>query len=230
MRPSQEWFGLKSARTVHETRYSEIGGRDMTYTTVLSSRVGDLQGMLGEWSDWTKDHVLSTSSALGVALSQTMVGGERAGEVNASFQWDSIDQAMTGIATLTESAQLAEMYASYGVAPVRRSMAKVLAQRGSREGQCMSLLMCSGNSIDEATAASNADLLWDGLSSAANGYAINQVIAGGEFTGMYALTTWTDSLASFMEAATATNSSAPVQQMMSNQNIRFVSRSLSRIL
>ena len=109
-------------------------------------------------------------------------------------------------------------------------MAKLLAQRGTREGQYTSILMCTGDMADEATSSSNADTMWDGLSGGANGYAINQVIAGGEFTGMYALVSWADSLDAFMEAANTTNASAPVQQIMSNQNIRFVSRSLSRIL
>ena len=202
----------------------------MTYTTVLSSRVADLNGLLNDWNDWGKDHVLGESSALGVSMSQTMVGGDRAGEVNASFQWESIDQAMEGIATLTASSRLMDMYQSSGVTPLRRSMAKLLAQRGTREGQYTSVLMCTGDMADETTSSSNADTMWDGLSAAANGYAINQVIAGGEFTGMYALVSWTDSLDAFMEAANATNTSAPVQQIMSNQNIKFVSRSLSRIL
>ena len=202
----------------------------MTHTTVLSSRVADLNGLLNDWNDWGKDHVLGESSASGVSLSQTMVGGDRAGEVNASFQWESIDQAMEGIATLTASSRLMDMYQSSGVTPLRRSMAKLLAQRGTREGQYTSILMCTGDMTDETTASSNADTMWDGLSGAANGYAINQVIAGGEFTGMYALVSWTDSLDAFMEAANATNTSAPTQQIMSNQNIKFVSRSLSRIL
>ena len=202
----------------------------MAYTTVLSSRVTDMNGLLTAWNDWGKDHVLHETTASGVSMSQTMVGGERAGEVNASFQWESIDQAMVGIATLTASSRLMDMYQSSGVTPLRRSMAKLLAQRGTREGQYTSILMCTGDMTDEATASSNADTMWDGLSGAANGYAINQVIAGGEFTGMYALISWTDSLDAFMEAANATNTSAPAQQIMSNQNIKFVSRSLSRIL
>ena len=78
----------------------------MTYTTVLSSRVADLNGLVNDWSDWGKDHVLGESSALGVALSQTVVGGDRAGEVNASFQWESIDQAMEGIAKLNASSRV----------------------------------------------------------------------------------------------------------------------------
>ena len=202
----------------------------MAYTTVLSSRVADLNGLVNDWSDWGKDHVLGESSALGVALSQTVVGGDRAGEVNASFQWESIDQAMEGIAKLNASSRVMEMYQRSGVTPTRRSMAKLLAQRGTRDGRYTSILMCTGDMADEATYSSNADTMWDGLSGGANGYAINQVIAGGEFTGMYALVSWADSLDAFMEAANTTNASAPVQQIMSNQNIRFVSRSLSRIL
>ncbi len=202
----------------------------MAYTTVLSSRVTDMNGLLTAWNDWGKDHVLHETTASDVSMSQTMVGGERAGEVNASFQWESIDQAMVGIATLTASSRLMEMYQSSGVTPLRRSMAKLLAQRGTREGQYTSILMCTGDMADETTASSNADTMWDGLSGAVNGYAINQVIAGAEFTGMYALVSWTDSLDAFMEAANATNTSAAAQQIMSNQNIKFVSRSLSRIL
>ncbi len=202
----------------------------MAYTTVLSSRVTDMNGLLTAWNDWGKDHVLHETTAWDVSMSQTMVGGERAGEVNASFQWESIDQAMVGIATLTASSRLMEMYQSSGVTPLRRSMAKLLAQRGTREGQYTSILMCTGDMADETTASSNADTMWDGLSGAVNGYAINQVIAGAEFTGMYALVSWTDSLDAFMEAANATNTSAAAQQIMSNQNIKFVSRSLSRIL
>jgi hypothetical protein len=189
-----------------------------------------MNGLLTAWNDWGRDHVLHETTASGVSMSQTMVGGERAGEVNASFQWGSIDEAMVGIATLTASSRLMDMYQSSGVTPLRRSMAKLLAQRGTREGQYTSILMCTGDMTDEATASSNADTMWDGLSGAANGYAINQVIAGGEFTGMYALISWTDSLDAFMEAANATNTSAPARQIMSNQNIKFVSRSLSRIL
>ena len=203
----------------------------MTYTTVLSSRVADLNGLQTAWNDWAKEHVLAESqTATGVSMTQTMLGGDRAGEVNASFQWESIDQAMTGLVAMNQSARLMDLYQSCGVARLRRSMARVLAQRGTREGQYTSILMCTGDMADEATASSNADTMWDGLSGAANGYAVNQVIAGGEFTGMYALVSWTDSLDAFMEAANTTNSSAPVQQIMSNQNIKFVSRGLSRSL
>ena len=203
----------------------------MTYTTVLSSRVADLNGLQTAWNDWAKEHVLAESqTATGVSMTQTMLGGDRAGEVNASFQWESIDQAMTGLAAMNQSSRLMDLYQSCGLTPLRRSMARLLAQRGTREGQYTSILMCTGDMADEATASSNADTMWDGLSGAANGYAVNQVIAGGEFTGMYALVSWTDSLDAFMEAANTTNSSAPVQQIMSNQNIKFVSRGLSRSL
>ena len=206
------------------------GGIGMTYTTVLSSRVGDIKGLLAAWNDWGKAHVLNESSAIGVAMSQTMLGGDRAGEVNASFQWESIDQAMVGVAALTESTQLAEMYQAHGVTPLRRSLAKVMAVRGTREGRYMSLAMFSGDPTDEATASDNADLMWDGLSGAANGYAINQIVAGGEFTGMYGVASWTDSLDGYMEAAQTTMSSSPIQQMMAGQNIKMGARSLSRIL
>ena len=158
----------------------------MTYTTVLSSRVADLNGLQTAWNDWAKEHVLAESqTATGVSMTQTMLGGDRAGEVNASFQWESIDQAMTGLVAMNQSSRLMDLYQSCGVAPLRRSMARVLAQRGTREGQYTSILMCTGDMRDEATASSNADTIWDGLRGATNGYAVNQVIAGGEFTGMY---------------------------------------------
>ena len=203
----------------------------MTYSTVLSARINDLDGFVSAWNDWGKEHVLSESQkALGASLSQMMLGGERAGEVNASFQWESIDDAMTGLVAMNQSSRLKDLYQNCGVTPLRRSMARIAAQRGTREGQYMSMLMVTTDPADDVTVSANADTMWDGLSEAANGYAINQVIAGGEFTGMYALIGWCDSLDTYMEAAADVNTSAPVQQLMSNQNIRFVSRGLARRL
>ena len=84
--------------------------------------------------------------------------------------------------------------------------------------------------VDDETSASNTATAWENLQVASNGCRWGQVVSGGEFTGMYFMVNWTDSLDAFMEASKANFADPRVQQVMSDSNARPGPRSLSRHL
>ena len=201
----------------------------MTYGTVLSTRMTDVEGFVADFNDWGRDRVISQGAA-SVSMSQTMLGGDRAGEVNFAFQWDGIDKAMDTLVTLNQDQEIMDSYRRCGVTPLRRSLGRTIVERGTVSGKYSSMLMMSGDPIDDETSASNIDVAWENLQGASNGCRWGQVVAGGEFTGMYFMVNWTDSLDAFMDAAKANFADPRIQEIMSNSNSRPGPRSLSRHL
>ncbi len=201
----------------------------MSYGTVLTTRMADVEGFVAAFNDWGRDRVISTGAS-SVSMSQTMLGGDRAGEVNFAFQWDGIDKAMDTLVALNQDDEIMDLYGRCGVTPLRRSLGRTIAEYGSTSGKYTSMLMLSSDPVDDETSASNTETAWGNLQSASNGCRWGQVVAGGEFTGMYFMVNWTDSLDAFMDAAKANFADPRVQQIMSNSNARPGPRSLSRHL
>jgi hypothetical protein len=201
----------------------------MTYSTVLAARATDLDTFVSAWHDWGRDRVMEQGQ-LGASISQVMLGGERAGEVNISFQWDSIDQAMDGLAAANSDAEIMSLYQSCGFAAQRRSLARTITERGSRDGKYVSTVMFTADPTDDETASANIDTMWAMLSEGSNGCVWAQVVAGGQFTGMYAMINWVDSLDVYMEAANTANSSEVGRKIQAAHNLQQISRSLARSL
>ena len=221
---------LNSVGSDHEDPPIPKGGvTDMSYSTVLSTRMSDVNTFAAAFNDWGRDRVLSQGPTA-VAMSQTMMGGDRAGEVNFSFQWDSIDAAMEGLVSLNNDSEIMNLYGRCGVTPLRRSLGRSIVERGTTDGKYVSMLMVRSDATDDATSTANTDVSWGNLSAASNGCRWGQVVAGGEFTGMHFMVNWTDSLDLFMIAATANFADPAVQKIMSDYNVHPVARSLSRRL
>jgi hypothetical protein len=202
---------------------------NMTYSTVLAARTTDLETFVTAWHDWGRDRVMEQGQ-LGSSLSQVMLGGERSGEVNVSFQWDSIDQAMDGLAAANSDNEIMSLYQSCGFTVQRRSLARTITERGSRDGKYVSTVMFTADPTDDETASANIDTMWGMLSAGSNGCVWAQVVAGGQFTGMYAMINWVDSLDAYMEAANTANSSEAGQKIQSDHNLQGTSRSFARSL
>ena len=199
----------------------------MSYSTVLSTRMADVATFSSAFNDWGRDRVLAQGPS-SVSMSQTMLGGDRAGEVNFSFQWSGIDAAMEGVTALNNDSEIMSLYASCGVTPLRRSLARSITERGSTSGKYVSMFMIRADTTDIATAETNVDISWENLKSASNGCRWGQVVAGGEFTGMHFMVNWTDSLDGFMEAASVNLADPEVKKTMSAMNAQPLARSFAR--
>ena len=201
----------------------------MSYSTVLSTRMADVATFSSAFNDWGRDRVLAQGPS-SVSMSQTMLGGDRAGEVNFSFQWSGIDAAMEGVTALNNDSEIMSLYTSCGVTPLRRSLARSITERGSTSGKYVSMFMIRADATDIATAETNIDISWENLKSASNGCRWGQVVAGGELTGMHFMVNWTDSLDGFMEAASVNLADPEVKRTMSAMNAQPLARSFARTL
>ena len=90
-----------------------------------------------------------------------------------------------------------------GVELVGRSLIKIREQRGSHEGSFGSVLMAAGPGVDDPTYASNSDAFYGAMSSGVNGQMFENVVAGGDRTGLHVAVTWTDDLEAMQSAAEA---------------------------
>ena len=182
----------------------------MSYGTVLSTRMADVESFVAEFNDWGRDRVIS-KGASSVSMTQSMLGGARAGAVNFAFQWDGIDKAMDTLVELNQDKEIMDLYGRCGVTPLRRSLGRTISEHGSTSGKYTSMLMLSADPVDDETSASNTAIAWENLQVASNGCRWGQVVSGGEFTGMYFMVNWTDSLDAFMDASKANFADPRVQ-------------------
>ena len=117
-----------------------------------------------------------------------------------------------------------------GVELVGRSLIKIRERRGRREGPFGSVLMAVGPGVDDATCASNSDAFYGAMSYGVNGQMFENVVAGGDRTGLHVAVTWTDDLEAMQSAAEVIYSNSEIQKVMSNSGISPVSRSIFKTI
>jgi len=110
----------------------------------------------------------------------------------------------------------------------RRTIHRVRAEFGAREGEYGSVLYLAG--ALPADAEANFAHAWSHVQKGANGMLASEVVANGPSTFSAASVTWTDSLDSMLAAA-ADNFADPVtQEIMAATNTTVVGRVLTRRL
>ena len=145
----------------------------MPYMSVLQCRIADLSSWTETWNEWGKDFSLSTG-ATGARMSQTMLGGEQAGIVMISFDWDSIDTAMSGLTAMNNEERVVSAFKAAGVVPQGRSLMQIDQERGVPEGSYFSAIMMTGSPIPPSGPGKRyGPQLWDSFKLLGHWHEIN---------------------------------------------------------
>tara|TARA_B110000459_G_scaffold187677_1_gene220218 strand:+ start:217 stop:825 length:609 start_codon:yes stop_codon:yes gene_type:complete len=202
----------------------------MSYMSVLQCRIADLSSWTEIWNEWGKDFSLSTG-ATGARMSQTMLGGEQAGIVMISFDWDSIDTAMSGLTAMNNEERVVSAFKAAGVVPQGRSLMQIDQERGVPEGSYFSAIMMTGSPIPPGDQAKDMDRNYGILSNySVTGMRLMQAVAAGEMTGSYLNVTYTNSLDQLMVGSKEVFSNPEMLAQMQKHNIQVHRRSISRML
>ena len=202
---------------------------NMSYVTAFSCRATDVATFASEAAGHGKE-VAMNAGATDVRVMQTVMGGDRAGMINVLFDVPSINAAMDVSAAVNADSKVMDVLKSCGVEMIGRSLMRVAAQRGTTDGTYGTLLMMTGNQIDDARSDSNIGDIWAYLSDVAHGMRLMQAHSAGVAMAPWAIATWTDDLDA-LAAASATGLQDPkVQANMADANIMMIGRSTSRSL
>lgn len=164
-------------------------------------------------------------------MSQTMLGGEQAGIVMISFDWDSIDTAMSGLTAMNNEERVVSAFKAAGVVPQGRSLMQIDQERGVPEGSYFSAIMMTGTPIPPRDQAKDMDRNYGILSNySVTGMRLMQAVAAGEMTGSYLNVTYTNSLDQLMVGSKEVFSNPEMLAQMQKHSIQVHRRSISRML
>ena len=108
----------------------------MTAITVAITTVNDLPSFV-EGSSRTIPTVLDMG-CLHTQMIQVNMGGDAAGTVGVSFEWETMDQAFEGSKAINQNEQILQVMGDCGVTLHRRSILSVMGEMGERRGSYLS--------------------------------------------------------------------------------------------
>ena len=202
----------------------------MTYLVGIQIRAEDSVGFANEFESWTKP-LFAELGATSVRLSQTIYGGDTAGEMLAAATFDSIQTAAELEKNMNADPRVGETMAKTGAQRVGRSLLVGRSERGELSGEYWSALMISSTSQPtEEETQKKADDGWAIMGDHVNGIRQGQMIAAGERTGMWVAGTYTDNLDELMAGSAKLFADSNTQQNMARFGNQLVSRSIFRTL
>ena len=162
-------------------------------------------------------------------VTQVVMGGDRAGIVTAIFEVPRISAAVEVSDALNADEDVLALMADSGVQVVSRSLMRVVAERGTTDGQYGSFLMMSGGQISDEVADSQMGDGWKHIESAANGLRLMQAWAAGASPSPWALVGWTDDLDAYATASAQSFADPKVQQNFADNNVVVHGRMVSKL-
>ncbi len=144
----------------------------MTALTVVITTVDDLASFV-EGSSQTIPAVMDMG-CLHTQMVQVNMGGDAAGTVGVSFEWETMDQAFEGSKAINQNQQILQVMGDCGVAVHRRSMLSVMGEMGERSGSYLSCVYTSGTPN-----ADGLDAGWEIMKDGANGLMGCAAVANG---------------------------------------------------
>ncbi len=201
----------------------------MAYLSGLVVRVSDQNKFEEDWNSFAREMFLE-SGATTARVAQNIMGGDQAGEINIACTWDSLDLAMRAPGDLRKKQEMIDTMQASGVQTLRRSLMLIDAERGVQEGEFLSMLVASGDQIDQATMEANADAFWAHMESGANGIMWCRGLAAGALNGLYVALTSANSADELMAASAAMFADTDIQQRMAGQNSQLVGRAMMRVI
>ena len=193
-------------------------------------RVADLNGFVDHMNN-TMVPKMRSVGASDVQGMRIILGGEAAGTVNVTGEWDSVDAFASAAEELEADPGYAALMQDFGVTLLRRSLMTMEVERGERAGDYGSAFYVQGGGgRDQATLEANADVIWENLSKGARGMAQLRITAGAEMTGVGILFQSGDSLDAILEASHKNLADPAVKAMMADQNLNPIGRVLGKRL
>ena len=192
-------------------------------------RVADLNGFVDHMNNTMIDKMRGVGAS-DVQGQRIILGGEAAGTVNVTGEWDSVDAFAAAAEELEADPGYGDLMQNFGVTLLRRSLMTMEVERGERTGAYSSGFYARGPLRDQATLEANADAVWANLSEGANGMAQLRITAGAEMTGVLILFQSGDSLDAILEASLKNLADPNIQAMMADQDITPIGRVLGKRL
>ena len=202
----------------------------MSFITAATVTTADL-GELVSGSAKIKEIAIGLG-ATDVRGSQMVMGGDQAGLVQVQFDCPDINTALGVWEGLYQTSEQIDLMKRSGTQLVRRSLLRVVAERGERSGSWGSGLLISGDSVDDATIDSNIGDAWANMSAGATGMLFAETIAAGvtQNVAPYYALTWCNDMNLMMQAS-ATNMADPkVQANMAAANATVMGRIIAKTI
>ena len=198
----------------------------MSVMTIAVTAVQDLDGFVEASNSYGKQRVLDMGCKH-TSITKIIMGGEAAGLVGVSFEWESVDAAIAGSNAVNSDSQLMQMMGDCGVSVVRRSVLEILAEFGETRptsGFGTAVYM-SGN-----ISAEGMDTAWGHMQAGANGLQLNRAIANGiaPWTGL--VVTFADSVDDLLGAAVNAWADTSMQARNSMNDVKPLGRVINEIV
>jgi len=190
----------------------------MSFVTGVTAQIADLGAFVAGVVGRPKE-VAMNAGATDFRVNQVVMGGDRAGLCAAIFEVPSINAAMAVSDAINADADILAFMKDSGVQVVSRSLMRIVAERGTTDGQYGSLLMMSGGQISDEVADSQMGDGWEHISSAANGMRLMQAWAAGASPSPWSLLGWTDDLDAYATASAQSFADPKVQQNFADNNV-----------
>ena len=185
--------------------------------------VQDLDAFV-EAASWSQE-IVKDMGCTDTSIMQVAVGGDQVGLIGISFDWGTMDAALEGSAALMANDQIRQMMGDCGVTLHRRSLMRILGERGERKGTYLSCVYTSGT-----PSADGMDVGWGLMKDGCNGL----MGAAGVITGMSpwtgAIFSWTDSIDSLMECSAKAWADPQMAEIQAKSDTKPVGRIIGRIL
>ena len=198
------------------------------YTAVVSMKDPDAFAAAGK--TWAEQRARTKFGALSSSAMQIVMGGESAGLVYVNFEYETADAAMAGFAALYADKKYVTLIREQEVKIHLRSLMRVQAEFGARDGQFASILQLGGRPVDDKTTLSNFRVNWGHIKRGANGLTVLQPVAAGPVPFSGIVLAWTDSLDGLLAAATKNFADPKVQEHMAASGSHVLGRLLARRL
>ena len=165
----------------------------MSYLYVTALTATNVDGFAEAGATWAQDHYRALGARTTTG-SQVIMGGEMAGTILVAFEYETIDAAMAGQQAFYSDQALVQLMQDHTVQISRRSLMRVQAEFGERNGGFSSVLYLSSAPIDDASAQANFATNWGHIQDGANGMITLANIAAGPAPFTHTVVTSTDSL------------------------------------
>ena len=194
--------------------------------TIAVTAVQDLNGFVEASNSYGKQRVLDMGCKHS-SIAKIIMGGEAAGLVGVSFEWESVDAAIAGSNAINSDGQMMQMMGDCGVSVVRRSVLEILAERGETRptsGFGTAVYM-SGN-----ISAEGIDTGWGHMQAGANGLMLTRAIANGiaPWTGL--VMTFADSVDDLLVAAANAWGDTSMQALNAKNDVKPLGRVINEIV
>ncbi|MBM37378.1 MAG: hypothetical protein CL460_09425 [Acidimicrobiaceae bacterium] len=196
----------------------------MSFITATIGATQDREGFLASWNNVTKPKAIEMGS-MDTSVVQFVMGGEMAGLMGVSMEWESVDAAMEGSEGIMSDPGVREALGSTGTSVVRRSIMEILAEDGVREGKYLSCTYVAGGISAEAQ-----EVGWRHAQSGANGFMTCGLVAGGMAGWAGAVFAWTDSVDAMNASRASMMADPQMQQIMAKNGTSPVGRVIMRVL